>query len=44
MNLERVKYKQIADFIRKINTDPQQGRNLVSPKAIQGMIDRGKIY
>jgi len=39
-----VKYKQIADFIRKINTDPQQRRNLVSPKAIHGMIVSGEIY
>jgi hypothetical protein len=38
------RYRQIADFIEKINTDPGLIRNLVSRDAIQNMIERNEIY
>jgi hypothetical protein len=38
------RYRQIADFIKKINTDPRLTRNLVSRDAIQNMIERNEIY
>jgi hypothetical protein len=38
------KYREIADFIRRIATPPQSDRNLVSVDAIQRMVQDGEIY